>query len=156
MDPVTCIAAASAAYKGIKKAVDFGKSVHEMSGTISQFAKAASDLDFLEKKSQKPPLYKMFSDNEANALEIWSQKQKLAEYREDLRSHISWHYGPSAWEAIVKIEGQQRKRQQEMVYKKQEFIDKCINLAIGIALLLAGFGSLILILFFLGVKHGKW
>ena len=156
MDPVTCIAAASAAYKGIKKAVDFGKSVHEMSGTISQFAKAASDLDFLEKKSQKPPLYKMFSDNEANALEIWSQKQKLAEYREDLRSHISWHYGPSAWEAIVKIEGQQRKRQQELVYKKQEFIDNCINWAVGIALLLAGFGSLILILFFLGVKHGKW
>ena len=156
MDPVTCIAAASAAYKGIKKAVDFGKSVHEMSGTISQFAKAASDLDFLEKKSQKPPLYKMFSDNEANALEIWSQKQKLAEYREDLRSHISWHYGPSAWEAIVKIEGQQRKRQQELVYKKQEFIDNCINWAVGIALLLAGFGSLILVLFFLGVKHGKW
>ena len=156
MDPVTCIAAASAAYKGIKKAVDFGKSVHEMSGTISQFAKAASDLDFLEKKSQKPPLYKMFSDNEANALEIWSQKQKLAEYREDLRSHISWHYGPSAWEAIVKIEGQQRKRQQELVYKKQEFIDNCINWAVGIALLLAGFGSLIVVLFFLGVKHGKW
>ena len=156
MDPETCIAAASAAYKGIKKAVDFGKSVHEMSGTISQFAKAASDLDFLEKKSQKPPLYKMFSDNEANALEIWSQKQKLAEYREDLRSHISWHYGPSAWEAIVKIEGQQRKRQQELVYKKQEFIDNCINWAVGIALLIAGFGSLIVVLFFLGVKHGKW
>ena len=156
MDPVTCIAAASAAYKGIKKAVDFGKSVHEMSGTISQFAKAASDLDFLEKKSQKPPLYKMFSDNEANALEIWSQKQKLAEYREDLRSHISWHYGPSAWEAIVKIEGQQRKRQQELVYKKQEFIDNCINWAVGIALLIAGFCSLIVVLFFLGVKHGKW
>jgi hypothetical protein len=156
MDPVTCIAAASAAYKGIKKAVDFGKSVHEMSGTISQFAKAASDLDFLEKKSQKPPLYKMFSDNEANALEIWSQKQKLAEYREDLRSHISWHYGPSAWKAIVKIEGEQRKRQQELVYKKQEFIDNCINWAVGIALLLAGFGSLVVVLFFLGVKHGKW
>jgi hypothetical protein len=130
MDPVTCIAAASAAYKGIKKAVDFGKSVHEMSGTISQFAKAASDLDFLEKKSQKPPLYKMFSDNEANALEIWSQKQKLAEYREDLRSHISWHYGPSAW--------------------------KCISLAVGTALLLAGFGALIVILYFLGLKHGKF
>ena len=156
MDPVTCIAAASAAYKGIKKAVDFGKRVHEMSGAVSQFAKAASDLDFLEKKSQKPPLYKMFSDNEANALEIWSQKQRLAEYREDLRNHISWHYGPSAWKAIVKIEGEQRKRQQELVYKKQEFIDKCISLAVGTALLLAGFGSLIAILFFLGVKHGKW
>jgi hypothetical protein len=98
----------------------------------------------------------MFSDNEANALEIWSQKQKLAEYREDLRSHISWHYGPSAWKAIVKIEGEQRKRQQELVYKKQEFIDNCISWAVGIALVFCGFGALIVILFFLGVKHGKW
>ena len=56
----------------------------------------------------------------------------------------------------MKIEGQQRKRQQELVYKKQEFIDNCINWAVGIALLIAGFGSLIVVLFFLGVKHGKW
>ena len=46
MDPVTFIAAASAAYKGIKKAVDFGKSVHEMSGTISQFARPHLTLIF--------------------------------------------------------------------------------------------------------------
>jgi len=156
MDPVTCIAAASAAFKGIKKAVDFGKSIHEMSGSISQFAKAASDIDFLEKKAEKPPLYKMFGDTEANALEIWSQKQKLAEMREELRSHISWTYGPSAWEAIVKIEGQQRKRQQELVYKKQEFIESCISFVIGTTLMLSGVGALITILFFLGVKHGRW
>jgi hypothetical protein len=156
MDPVTCIAAASAAFKGIKKAVEFGKSIHEMSGTISQFAKAASDIDFLEKKAEKPPLYKMFGNTEANALEIWSQKQKMTEMREELRSHISWNYGPSAWEAIVKIEGQQRKRQQELVYKRQEFIDNCISWAVGIFLTLAGVGALVGVLFLLGVKHGKW
>ena len=76
--------------------------------------------------------------------------------REELRSHISWTYGPSAWEAIVKIEGQQRKRQQELVYKKQEFVDKCISWAVGLALMFAGFGALIGILFLLGAKHGKW
>tara|TARA_R100000935_G_scaffold8159_2_gene17094 strand:+ start:237 stop:710 length:474 start_codon:yes stop_codon:yes gene_type:complete len=156
IDPFTAMAAATTAYKGIKKAVEFGKGISEMSVTISQFAKAASDMDFLEKKAEKPPLYKMFGDTEANALEIWTQKQKMAEMREELRSHISWHYGPSAWEAIVKIEGQQRKRQQELVYKKQEFIDNCISWAVGICLLLAGVGALVIVLFFLGVKHGKW
>ena len=138
MDPFTAMAAASAAYKGIKKAVEVGKGISEMSATISQFAKAASDMDFLEKKAEKPPLYKLFGDTEANALEIWTQKQKMAEMREELRTHISWTYGPSAWEAIVKIEGQQRKRQQELVYKKQEFIDNCISWAVGLLLLFAG------------------
>ena len=98
----------------------------------------------------------MFGNVEANALEIWSQKQKLSEMREELRSHISWHYGPSAWKAIVKIEGEQRKRQQAVVYKKQEFIDSCISWAVGLALMLAGVGALLAILFLLGSKHGKW
>jgi len=156
MDPFTAMAAASTAFNGIKKAVEYGKSIHEMSGTISQFAKAASDIDFLEKKAEKPPLYKLFGDTEANAIEIWSQKQKMAEMREELRTHISWTYGPSAWEAIVRIEGQQRKRQQELVYKKQEFIDSCISWAVGLLLLFAGVGALIGVLFLFGIKHGKW
>ncbi len=156
IDPITAMAAATAAYKGIKKAVEFGQGISEMSDSVAKFAKAASDIDFLEKKSQKPPMYKMFGDTEANALEIWSKKQKLAEYREELRTHISWHYGPSSWEAIVKIEGQQRKRQQELVYKKQEFIDNCISWAIGGALLLGGVGALISIMYLLGIKHGKF
>ena len=156
IDPITAMAAATAAYKGIKKAVEFGQGISEMSDSVAKFAKAASDIVFLEKKSQKPPMYKMFGDTEANALEIWSKKQKLAEYREELRTHISWHYGPSAWEAIVKIEGQQRKRQQELVYKKQEFIDNLISWAIGGALLLGGVGALISVIVLLGIKPGKF
>ena len=76
--------------------------------------------------------------------------------REELRAHISWTYGPSAWEEIVRIEAKQRKEQRELVYKKQEFIDNCINWAVGIVVLLAGAGILILFLFFLGVQQGKW
>jgi hypothetical protein len=98
----------------------------------------------------------MFSDTQSNALEIWSQKQKLKEMREELKSHISWTYGPSAWDEIVRIEAQQRKEQRELVYKKQEFIDNCINWAVGIAVALAGVGALIIVMYFLGVKQGKW
>jgi len=156
IDPISAMAAASAAYTGIKKAVEIGKGISEMSGVISQWSKAASDLDYLQKKAEKPPLYKLFGDTEATALELWTQQQKMVEYREDLRSHISWHYGPSAWKAIVKLEGEQRKKQQELVYKKQEFIDNCISWAVGLALMFAGIGALVIVLFFLGVKHGKW
>ena len=156
IDPFTAMAAATTAYNGIKKAVSVVREISAMTCAVSQWSKAVSDLDFLEDKAKNTPMYKMFSDNQSNALEIWSQKQKLKEMREELRAHISWTYGPSAWEEIVRIEAKQRKEQRELVYKKQEFIDNCINWAVGIVVLLAGAGVLILLLFFLGVKQNKW
>ena len=78
IDPISAMAAASAAYSGIKKAVSVGREISGMAGSISQWSKAVSDLDFLEKKAQKPPMYKMFSDTQSNTLEIWTQKQKVA------------------------------------------------------------------------------
>ena len=156
IDPLTAMAAATAAYNGIKKAVAVGRDIGSMAGTVSKWSKAVSDIDFLESKAQKPPMYKMFSDNQSNALEIWGQKQRLKELREELRTHISWTYGPSSWDEIVKIEGTMRKQQRELVYKRQEFIDKCINATIIGLVLLAGVGSLIVVMYFLGVKQGKW
>ena len=156
MDPFTAMAAATAAFKGIKKAVDVGKDISSMGQTLSQWSKAVSDLDFLEKKAQKPPMYKMFSDTQANALEIWTQKQKLKEMREELKEYISFVYGPSSWKEIVRIEGEQRKAQRDAVYAQKEFIDNCINGAIITLMVLAGVGALIVALYLTGVKQGKW
>jgi|TARA_B110000285_G_scaffold47592_1_gene53633 hypothetical protein len=156
IDPISAMAAASAAYSGIKKAVSVGREISGMAGTISQWSKACSDLDFLDQKAQKPPMYKMFSDTQATALDIWSQKKRLAEMREDLRAHISWTYGPSAWDEIVRIEAQQRKEQRELVYKKQEFIDNCINWAVGLLAVFAGAGILAVAVYLIGAKQGKW
>jgi|TARA_R110000744_G_scaffold332202_1_gene437595 hypothetical protein len=156
MDPFTAMAAATAAFKGIKKAVEVGKEISSIGSTLSTWSKAVSDMDFLDEKAKKPPMYKMFSDNQANALEIWTQKQKLKEMREDLRSHISWTYGPSAWDEIVRIEAKQRKEQRELVYKKKELIDSVINgVCIGLVAL-AGIGASIALLYIIGAKQGKW
>ena len=156
MDPFTAMAAASAAFKGIKKAVEVGKEISSMGSTLSSWSKAVSDLDFLEQKAQKPPMYKMFSDTQSNALELWSHKQKLKEMREELRSHISFVYGPSAWDEIVRIEAQQRKEQRELVYKKQEALDNLINALFIGAVVLAGVGALIALLYVIGAKQGRW
>ena len=156
MDPFTIMAGASAAFTGIKKAVAMGKDIQSMAGSLSTWSKACSDLDFLEKKAKKPPLYKMFSDNQANALEIWEKKQKLAEYRDELKTHISWTYGPSAWREICSIEAQQRKQQQELVYQKQEFIDNLINWAVGILIFLIVTGICSTGIYYFGSSNGKW
>ena len=157
IDPVSAIALATSAYKGIKKACEVGREISSFSGAISQFAKASSDIDFLEQKSQKPSLYhKLFSNTEANALEIWSAKQKLNEQRTDLKNFISFHYGPSSWKEIVRIEAEQRKQQRTLVYERQEMIDNLINGAIITVLVLTGIGGLALFIYFYGAKQGKW
>ena len=156
IDPITAFSAASMAFSGLKKAIAVGKDITSMGSTLSQWSKAVSDMDFLDEQAKKPPMYKMFSDTQASALDIWTKKQKLAEMREELRAHISWHYGPTAWAEIVKIEAQQRKAQREAVYKKQEFVDSCINWAVGIAATFVGAAILALVVYIIGAMQGKW
>jgi hypothetical protein len=156
MDPFTAMAAATSAYKGIKKAVEVGKDISSMGSTLSSWSKAVSDLDFLEQKAQKPPMYKMFTNTQSDALEIWTQKQKLKEMREELKEYISFVYGPSAWREIVRIEGEQRKAQRDEVYAKKEFVDNCINGVLITLMILAGIGATIAILYIVGSQQGKW
>jgi hypothetical protein len=156
IDPITAFSAATAAYSGIKKAISVGKDITSMGSTLSQWSKAVADLDFLDKKAQKPPLYKMFGDTEADALEIWTKKQKVKEMREELRSYISWNYGPSAWAEIVRIEAQQRKAQREAVYAKEEFKQKIIDMVLAVVIITTGIAVLALIVYYIGKGQGKW
>jgi len=156
MDPFTAMAAATAAFKGIKKAVEVGKDISSIGGTLSSWSKAVSDMDFLDEKAKKPPMYKMFTNNQANALDVWTKKQKLKEMRTELKEYISFVYGPSAWKEIVRIEAEQRKAQRDAVYAKQEFVDNCINGVLITVMILAGIGATIALLYIIGSQQGKW
>ena len=159
IDPVSAIGLASAAYRGIKAAISTGKELHDMAGTLSQWAGAMSDLDFSHKQAENPPMFKkMFgaSKIEANALEIWGHKEKAKELREDLRSHISLYYGPSAWEEIVRIEGQMRKKRKEEVYAAEERKQLIIEWIVGIVMAVALASVLGGIVYLIGAGTGKW
>jgi len=156
IDPITAFSAASAAFSGLKKAIAVGKDLTSMGSQLSSWSKAVADIDFLEQKSKKPPLYKIFSDTQSHALEIWTKKQKLKEMREELRAHISWTYGPAAWNEIVAIEAQQRKAQRDAVYAKEEMRQKIIDIILGVLILGAAVAILILVIYFLGKGRGKW
>ena len=156
IDPFTAMAAATAAFNGIKKAVSVGKDITSMGRTLSTWSKAVSDLDFLEEKAKKPPLYKMFTDTQSDALDIWSKKQKLKEMREELRSHISWTYGPSAWDEIVKIEAEQRKAQRDAVYARQEQIDKLLNSIVISVIGIVAAAICATTIYYIGAWQGKW
>ncbi len=130
-----------------------------MAGTLSQWAGAMSDLDFSHKQAENPPMFKkMFgaSKIEANALEIWGHKEKAKELREDLRSHISLYYGPSAWEEIVRIEGQMRKKRAAEVYAIEERKQMIIEWGVGILMAVTLASVLGGIFYITGAGTGKW
>ena len=150
---------ATAAYRGIKSAIDTGKELHDMAGTLSQWSTAMSDLDFSHKQAQNPPMFKKLfgaSQIEQNALEIWGHKQKAKEMREEMKTHISFYYGPSAWDEIVRIEGQMRKERAREVYAIEERKQIIIEWIVG--LIAAGIGGSILfgIVWGIGKGTGSW
>jgi hypothetical protein len=159
IDPVSAIGMAAAAYRGIKSAIDTGKELHDMAGTLSQWSTAMSDLDFSHKQAQNPPMFKKLfgaSQIEQNALEIWGHKQKAKEMREEMKTHISFYYGPSAWDEIVRMEGQMRKKRAADVYAAEERKQMIIEWIVGLALA-AGLSSVLGgIVYIIGAGTGKW
>ena len=54
MDPVSCVALATGSFKALKAAIGAGKDLQDMSGTLSQWGKAFSDLLILKKEKKIP------------------------------------------------------------------------------------------------------
>ena len=76
--------------------------------------------------------------------------------REELRSHISLFYGPSAWKEIVEIEARMRRERKAAVYAAEERKQKILEWTIGLALatvmaLIIGF-----IIWLVGKGQGRW
>jgi len=96
------------------------------------------------------------SEIEQNALEVWGQKQKAKEMREELRSYISLYYGPSAWDEIVRIEGQMRKERKQAIYEAEERKQLILEWIIGIGLAVITSGVIAAIIWLIGKGQGKW
>jgi hypothetical protein len=156
IDPLTAVGLATSAFNILKQGISAGKDIQEMSGTLSKWGSAFSDFQYAEDKAKNPPFYKMMSDNSANAIEIFAQKKKMQQMRKEIKDHISWTYGPSAWEEVLSIEGEMRRIRKEEAYKKQEFLDTAINTIVGVTVFLVAAAGVGTALYYLGRYQGKW
>ena len=82
------------------------------------------------------------SQIEQNALEVWGHQQKAKEMREELRSHISLFYGPSAWKEIVEIEAKMRRQRKAAVYAAEERKEAMLAWAVGLTMFFVAGGFL--------------
>ena len=160
-DPITigaALSAANMAFSGIKKAVQTGREIQDCAGQLSKWASAMSDITYLEQKAkEKPSLYQtMRGSVESQALEAFTAKKQADHLRSELKSFISFSWGPSAWRELVALEGQIRKERKEQLYRKQEALDAMLSWTIGIVLFIVGIVIIGGAIWFIGKMQGRW
>jgi hypothetical protein len=90
LDPVTVIATASAAYNALKKGIEIGRELQDMSGQLATWAGAVSDLDFIAKKAANPPWWKVGPNIQAEAIEIFAAKKRIERQRAELKTFVQY------------------------------------------------------------------
>ena len=162
-DPVTisaAVATASTAFNGIKRAFAAGKDLESMSQDLSRWMGAVSDVDAAHKSAKNPTMFrKVFSGGtiEQEAIEAFTAKKKLEEQRYELKQFLMFTHGSKAWDELLAMEGQIRKRRQKEIYDRKIFRDKVISwvvisivVSIGCAILVGFIYTL------MGFDRGWW
>jgi hypothetical protein len=149
VDPVTIIGGATVAFNALKKGFQVGKDLQDMSGQLTQWASAMSDLSYAEQKNKNPPWWKALNGDsvEAEALEIFTAKKKAEAMRKELKDWISFSMGPSAWDELVATEGRISKKKKEPEYRKAEIQEAIVTWTLSGVLLITGVGTLGFILY---------
>jgi hypothetical protein len=123
MDPMSAMAAASAAFGALKKGFQVGRDIESMVSDLSRWMGALSDIEQAEKEAKNPPIFKkLFAGKsvEQEALEIVMNKRKLQEQRDQLRQLIQYTCKSGTWEELIRMEGKIRTERQETLYKQRE------------------------------------
>lgn len=156
IDPITAVGLATSAYNAIKQGVSVGRELQDMSGQLSQWGKAFSDFSFAEDQAKNPPWYQFKGSDTSTAIEIFAQRKKMQEMRKEIKSYISWTYGPSAWDEVLAIEAKMRKQRKDEIYRKEQLKRQIIEVTLALLLAAAGFAALAFLIYFVGKQQGKW
>lgn len=157
MDPATisiAIGVAGKAFSLIKQGFEVGRDIESMHGDLQRWMGASAEISAIEKEATNPGLItrllKGSSNLEAAATQAVLAKKQLEAQRYELKMFISFKYGPSTWDEILRVEGSMRKQRQAALKAQREMIR---NVVIGASLFIAfGLGSGLLYFFAVYLK----
>jgi len=155
MDPVTAMATASAAFNTIKKGFQVGRDIEQMASDLGRWMGALSDIEQAEKEAKNPPIFKkLFAGKsiEQEAMEAFAAKRKAQQQRDELKQWMQFTIGASAWDELVRMEGQIRKQRQETLYRQRERRQKFLEIVVLAIAMIVGIGILAVIIY-AGMKN---
>ena len=136
MDPITAIGIATTAYSAIKKGFQVGKEVESMAGDLGRWMNAINAVKTEHSKAKG----RRFGSVEEEALETFAAKKKAEQMENELRNFIVGQYGMNAWQDIIRIQADLRKKQKEEAIRLAKERDQLIYnmFMIGLIVLFIG------------------
>jgi hypothetical protein len=141
MDPVSAIALASTAYKAIQKGFQVGKDIESMSGDIGRWMGAIQSVKDGHNKAKS----RRFGSVEEQALETYAAKKKAETMEQDLRNFVTGQFGLTAWQDIIRIQGQLRTAKIAETRRKAQQVETIITWALALAIAILFFGAIIFV-----------
>lgn len=139
---IAAVQACASAYRFMKKAVNEGRELSDMTRAISKFWDAREEISVLEQKATNPSkIERLFGGKsiEAQALEITLHKQKAIQLEKELKDLFYWTGNANLWHDMIKERGRIRNMRIAEAKKKAEARAAMIDLSIIGGLLVALF-----------------
>ena len=111
MEPITM---AVAAFNGIKAGVAAGKEISSLAKDIGKMFDAIDSV----KQEHNDEKNKPFQSANEEALQTFINKQQAEDLEDNLRQIITATRGPSAWQELIRMRVEVRKRRQEEIEAK--------------------------------------
>lgn len=148
IDPISAISLASAAFTGVKKAVQIGQDVEVIYKQLSVWSGHISDVqEYLSQEKKKPPLFKKLTFKKsatAEALDELALEKKVKEQEDAIRQLFTanWtnpHMGLDGYRKFIKVRREIKKKREKELYnqmrRRQAFIYNS-KLCVGISALI--------------------
>ena len=113
------LAACSAAYSTIKKAISQGRELVDVGKSIGAFVSAEEDLKAKVEKKKKSVFTKVLG-KAGDDFEEFLALDKLKEQKRELESHMRLYARPGMYDDWVAYQGQMRKQRKEALRIKQK------------------------------------
>ena len=129
VDPISAFGMATAAFNAIKKGFEVGRDVESMYGDIGRWMTSCETVNKEAKKAKTSGM-----SVEEEALEIFAHKKKIQAMEQELRTFVNMSHGPDAWNQVLRIQADIRKKRKEAIIaakKKQEQIIMWTLVGIG-------------------------
>lgn len=124
IDPVTAIAVATTAYKGIVKAFQTGKEIEAMSKDIGKWMGAIADV----KQAHQEKKTSRFKNVEEQALDTFQALKKAEKMEMDLKNFLIANYGFNAWNDLQRIQRDMRKAKLEEKRLKEKRVEEIMEM----------------------------
>tara|TARA_R100001510_G_C7594244_1_gene162952 strand:+ start:94 stop:543 length:450 start_codon:yes stop_codon:yes gene_type:complete len=128
MDPISAIATATTAYNAIKKGFQVGKEIEGMSKDLGRWMGAIQQVKDGHNKAKG----RSFGSVEEEALESFAALKQAQQMENDLRNFVNLSHGPNAWNEVLRIQAQIRKKKKEALLEaKRKQAQMIENIILG-------------------------